>query len=223
MLDASTAQLRTLLAYLEGPLPAELAGQTQKLGTMAYLVEGWPGAATLRYPTVALHIPAAGELIRRAPTILEDQIVVHDPGTPQTPGIDALYSIGSLISDIQIDVFAKSRAQRAEVVRTLGLYLAGSFAEGLSTVSLPAPDYYGQTIGFTVSEAAVFDDQPGRVQADEWRATLHVEAACEEIVPRSMFRMLRLDIHSTVGFIFNVPGVNPQSETITVFEPPPED
>lgn len=218
-LDAITAQIRTLKGYLEN-LPANLRPITQAPGALAYVQEGWPGGEQdLAYPTIAIHAPTGGNLELLAPRLLSQAVVA--PGTADVPGVVDTYSVGTMTSDVVLDVFASSRLERARVLRSLEIALSGGgIAVGSSALRLTSADYYGAQIGYRRAGAITYDDSSIRVSGDEWRATVPLQAECEAIIQVEEVRLLTLDLATIICLTFNIPTTISPSETRRIFQPP---
>jgi hypothetical protein len=221
MESAERAQILALVGYLGGDVPVHLIGVTEKVTHYAPIIEGWPGGESDQpNPCVVVSLPSPGAADRRSAAFLKNGITVKPPGTPQTPGITALYSVGTLVNNLQIDVFASSRAERSDICRAVSLYMGGEPLEGSGHLTLATSDYYHQPIGYDVETPFYHPDDPSRIAGGEWRATAVVKTETEEIIARDLYRILRLDLYTTILLTFDVPGIVYTPEQRTLFQPP---
>lgn len=190
-MDLTSAAIESLREFLSLPLPPEMAGAGGKgIGELGVKTRaGWPSMdEELVYPTVAIDAPASGERSLHAPIVLA---LLGVDGHPEQ--VDAVVGVAAVTQLLALDVFASSKFQRGEVVRSLELVL-GMDASDTRRSCIVAPHYFGQVIGFQRTETFRFADTAGRVRSDEWRAVSSVRVDAEDVVVLRFPRLLELRV-----------------------------
>lgn len=214
-LDQVTAAVRTLADHFRAPLPPELADVlNEPAGAVAaHVAEGWESLEQdLEYPTIAIDAPIAGERLGHAPMVLELFDVDDHPEK-----VDVLIALASVTLPLNIEVFAKSRAERSRVLLAIERSFAAQSLDEESRLDLVSPHYHGRMMGFRRAGPARFADTAGRVKADEWRAIVPVEADIEEVALVRFPRLRELRVGFSYGF-----ATAAMAETIefrTIFAP----
>jgi len=204
VLDAASAVVATLKTHLETTLAQ---------GLVMDITEGWESVEErLRYPTIVLDTPTTGERIRNAAQLVDRT----DPAQSTDPNFTGLWSVGTLVLPVTVDVFADSFTQRATVLQALEVALHPDLDDGgVLQLTASAADYNSQGICVYRDSPNRFSDSGGRVLADEWRGTISLVAEVEEIIPASAVRLLQLDLDTAV----EVPFDTEPTENRTIFQP----
>jgi hypothetical protein len=208
------AMIRTLQDYLDAPLPTELAAEADPVGDLAHVTDGWERLGhDLVYPTVSIDAPVDGERVSSAPV----PIVLVQPAQASDPTIEVYYHVGSVDTPLQLNVFAESKVQRAEVVHALEVALQGDVLNGAGVLSLDSSHYFNLPIAYRREGPFRYMDTEGSVGADEWRAVCTVIAESHEIARVQTYRFIDLSIDWRVARVNKIDDV--AGEIVTYFEP----
>jgi hypothetical protein len=215
-LSLPEAMIRTLQDYLDGPLPTAIQAETDPVGDIAHITQGWERIGRdMHFPTVSIDAPIEGERVSSAPTP-----ITITPAAPDSPTIDVYYHVGSAEIPLQLNVFAESPDQRSKVVHALEQALQGDVLEGAGLLQVDSSHYYNLPISYRREGPFFHIDSEATVGGDEWRAVGTVLAESHDIVRASLARFLDLSvdwrIHESVKIVSidDVP-----SEIVTYFEP----
>lgn len=196
---------RALVFYLQSALPAQLLlSGYQNAAQLARIQDGWAdveqeilepdGTSTPKNAVVTVTTPAGGEFMPHPPERLST--FTPDAGQPE---IESLYRVGSVELTLQLDVWAKSRAEREAVAGALRLALRGAVPLS-TTLSLELAGYFGVRAAFRVNSTGFHSDQGSLVGGAWWRYTLDVSAEFDEVVKTTAARLRELYLRKFIPY-----------------------
>lgn len=194
-MDVIHELLDTLKTHFEQAIPTALQRTGLSApGDIASIFAGFPDPRQeLVYPSISIDAPTPGVFAGHYPR----QHKLTQPVSGTDPILTALWSVATVEVPLQIDIWASHPFEREAVADAVRTVLRSTVPDQ-GHLRLTMTNYFSVLAAYRLAGTGSYQDTPGQVQTEEWRATLIVDAECKEVLEATNPRFIDLTTKTTV-------------------------